>query len=99
MIARNARVAQNQKEYNERYDALVSRYEDTERKRDAVVEQINQIMIRRRKIERFIEPVKSLPELIPEFDESLWAALVDSMTVYAKDRIVFRLTCGMEIES
>ena len=38
------------------------------------------------------------PELITEFDESLWAALVDSMTVYAKDRIVFRLTCGMEIE-
>ena len=98
LIARNARVAQNQKEYNERYDALVSRYEDTERKRDAVVEQIDQIMIRRRKFERFIETVKDLPELITGFDESLWAALVDSMTVYAKDRIVFRLTCGMEID-
>ena len=98
LIARNARVAQNQKEYNERYDALVSRYEDTERKRDANVEQIDQIMIRRRKIERFIESVKDLPELITGFDESLWAGLVDSMTVYTKDRIVFRLTCGMEIE-
>ena len=79
------------------YDALVSRYEDTERKRDAVVEQIDQIMIRRRKIERFIESIKDLPELITEFDESLWAGLVDSMTVHSKDRIVFRLTCGMEI--
>ena len=92
-------MAQNQKEYNERYDALVSRYEDTERKRDAIVEQIDQIMVRRRKIERFIESIKDLPKLITGFDESLWAALVDSMTVYAKDRIVFRLTCGMEIES
>ena len=132
LIARNARVAQNQKEYNERYDALVSRYEDTERKRDAIVEQIDQIMIRRRKIERFIDSVKDLPGVLTscasirfpytfgklsrsaarpspiktgfdgnpgtEFDESLWAALVDSMTVYSKDRIVFRLTCGMEIE-
>ena len=52
-----------------------------------------------RKIERFIESVKDLPELITEFDENLWAALVDSMTVYAKDRIVFRLTCGMEIDA
>ncbi len=60
---------------------------------------IDQIMIRRRKIERFIDSVKGLPELITEFDESLWAALVDSMTVYAKDWIVFRLTCGMEIEA
>ena len=99
LIARNARVAQNQKEYNERYDVLVSRYEDTERKRNAVVEQIDQIMVRRRKLERFIDTVKDLPELITEFDESLWAALVDSMTVYAKDRIVFRLTCGVEIEA
>ena len=49
-------------------------------------------------IERFIESVKDLPELITEFDESLWAGLVDSMTVHGKDRIVFRLTCGTEIE-
>jgi hypothetical protein len=68
-------------------------------RRYAVVEQIDQIMIRRRKIERFIEAVKDLPELITEFDESLWAGLVDSMTVHSKDRILFRLTCGMEIEA
>ena len=55
-------------------------------------------MVRRRKLERFIESIKGLTELITEFDESLWAGLVDSMTVYSKDRIVFRLTCGMEID-
>ena len=54
-------------------------------------------MIWRRKIERFIDSVKGLPELITEFDESLWAGLVGSMTVHNKDRIVFRLTCGMKI--
>ena len=50
------------------------------------------------KIERYIESMKDLPQLITEFDTGLWAGLVDSMTVYGKDRIVFRLTCGMEIE-
>ena len=99
LIARNARVVQDQKEYNERYDALISRYEETEHKRDAVMEQIDQITIHHRKIKRFIESVKDLPEPITEFDESLWAGLVDSMTVHSKDRIVFRLTCGMEIEA
>lgn len=67
-------------------------------RRNAVVEQIDQIMIQSRKIERFIESVKALLELITEFDASLWAALVDSMTVYSKDRIVWKLTCGMEID-
>ena len=92
-------MAQNQTEYNERYDALVSRYEETERRRDEVADRINQIMVRRRKLERFIESIKDLPELITEFDESLWAGLVDSMTVHSKDRIVFRLMCGMEMEA
>ena len=59
---------------------------------------IDQSTIRRRKIERFIESVKGLPVLITEFDESLWAGLVDSMTMYSKDRIVWKLTCGMEID-
>ena len=98
LIAQNARVAQNQTEYNERYEALVSRYEETERRRDELADRIKQIMIRRRKLERFIETVEGLPELYTEFDAGQWAALVDSMTVHAKDRITFTLTCGMEIE-
>ena len=98
LIAENARVAQNQTEYNERYDALVSRYEETERKRDEVMNKISQIMIRRRKLERFIQSVDTLPELYTEFDAGQWAALVDSMTVYSKEQITFGLTCGMEVE-
>ena len=41
-------------------------------------------MIRRRKIERFIDSVKGLPELITKFDESLWAGLVDSRRFTAR---------------
>ena len=81
------------------YDALVSRYGDTERNRDAVVKQIDRYVIRSRKLERFIETVDALPELYTEFDAGQWATLVDSMTVHAKDRITFTLTCGMEIEA
>jgi len=43
--------------------------------------------------------VKDLPEFITEFDERLWAGLAESITVNSKDRIVFRLTCWMKIES
>ena len=38
-----------------------------------------------------------ITELNTEFDENLWAGLVDSMTVHCKDRIVFRLTCDAEL--
>ena len=35
----------------------------------------------------------ALPELYTEFDAGQWAGLVESMTVYDKDRIVWKLTC------
>ncbi len=98
LIARNAMVEQNQAEYNERYNALVSRYEETERQRAKVMEKISQLMVRRRKLKQFVEGVREMPEIYTEFDASQWAALVDSMTVYSKERIVFKLTSGMEIE-
>jgi hypothetical protein len=98
LIAENARVAQNRNEYKEREAALAARYDQTEKRRKEVIEQIGRLQVRRRKISRFIRSVKGLPELFTEFDVGQWAALVDSMTVYSKDRIVFGLTCGMEIE-
>ena len=60
-------------------------------------------MVRRRKIERFIESVKDLPGVLTSCASirfpHRFGRLVDSMTVHSKDRIVFRLTCGMEIEA
>ena len=37
-------------------------------------------------------------EMIHEFDEALWGSLVEKVTVYSKDKIVFTMTSGMEIE-
>ena len=47
---------------------------------------------------RFIKSVENLPEIITRFDEALWGSLVEKVTVYSKDRIVFTMTSGMEIE-
>lgn len=59
-IVQNDWTAQNQTEYREHYDALVSRYEDTEKERDAIADQISQMMVRRRKLERFIETMRGI---------------------------------------
>ena len=40
-----------------------------------------------------------LPELYTEFDAGQWAGLVENMTVYDKERIAWKLTCGMKIEA
>ena len=55
--------------------------------------------IRRRELERFIQSVEKLPEMVTEFDEALWGSLVDHLTVNAKDDIVFTMASGMEIKA
>ena len=51
-----------------------------------------------RRTSQFIQSVENLPDAITEFDEALWGSLVDHVTVYSKDNIVFILISGMEIE-
>ena len=99
IIAENARVAQDQDEYNVRYNALASRFEDTKAKYEKVTADIAAKGIRRRELERFILAVEKLPEMVTEFDEALWGSLVDHLTVNGKDDIVFTMTSGMEIKA
>ena len=99
LIAENARVAQDQKEYELRYEALATRFEETKARYEEVSNQITRKGIRRREFGRFIQSVEALPDAITEFDEALWGSLVDHVTVHSKDNIIFTLTSGMEIEA
>ena len=53
-------------------------------------------MTRRKKMERFIEKVRELPETITEFDQTLWNVLVERAIV-EKERIVIRFNGGVEV--
>lgn len=99
LISENARVAQDQEAYRIRYEALVSRFEATKAEYDRLGEEIQQRGIRRREFGRFIAEVEKLPKAVKKFDEALWGALVDKVTVNSKDDIVFTLNSGMKIRA
>ena len=71
LIAQNARVAQNQDDYNAAYEAAVSRYEATKAEREKVAADIRQRGIRRREFERFITELEKLPEVVSVFDDTI----------------------------
>ncbi len=98
-ITQNARIVQNQDEYSARYEALSSRFQETKAQYDAVTAEIARLGIQRREFGRFIRSVEALPEMLTEFSGELWGALVDHLTVYSKDSIVFTLTSGTEIRA
>ena len=62
-------------------------------------EQITLKGIQRRELGRFIMTLEELPEMVNEFSEVLWGSMVDHVTVYAKDNIIFTLTSGMEVKA
>ena len=97
-IDQNAHVAQNQEDYQCRYDELAGRYERLDGRLKTVQETIRQRNARDRQIDSFIEEVESMPESITEFRADYWGHLVERATVYGKKKITFTLTCGVEID-
>lgn len=97
LIVENARVAQNQDDYDRNYNELVSRYEAAKKQYDKVCEAIQYRKVRSRQIDNFIKELRE-QKLIEKFDERLWGSLVDFITVYSKDDIWVTFKDGTEIK-
>ena len=88
IVAENARVAQDQEEYQKRYDGLVQRYEATKKKYDELVERIEQKEARGERMRQFIKTLQKQEEIITEFDETLWGGMVYYVTIGKENRSV-----------
>lgn len=91
-IDENARIAQDQVEYQKRYDALVQRFETTKDRLNEVQANIAKKNAQRQMMENFMNMLRSLPKQIDMFDEETWYALCDYITVYNKEdiRVTFK---------
>ena len=91
LIAENARIPQDQKEYNKKYKTAMERYEKAKSAYDAIIALIKDENKRIQRMKSFIQNVQKLG-VITEFDETLWGVLVDKVVVYGKNdrRVVFK---------
>ena len=97
-IAENARIAQDQGEYqissepqdfpaceslmhSKRYNGLVERYEKAKARFDEVTEAIAQRSAKGERLAGFIRTLEAQEGPVAEFDEPLWGAMVDYVTV------------------
>ena len=98
MIRQNAAVAQDQTEYNKRFDALSQKFKEAEGKKDAVVQQISNIRDRRGTMEDFLRILKQQDGEVTTFSEKLWCGLLDYATAYADGRLTFTFKNGSTFE-
>lgn len=97
-ITENSRTAQNQDEYNAHYNGLVERYEKLQKKSISLQKQKEERFAKRDLIGGFISEFSRCKEMLTEFDEQLWIAAIDKVTVFQDDKLVFAFKDGTEIE-
>jgi hypothetical protein len=92
-INRNARVAQNQENYQKEFDELTHRYEETRAQLEAVQQQAHGKKSRSNKIGMFIAAVENLLAEVKEFNDVTWTYMVDHVTVYGKNDVIAPVAC------
>ena len=80
-IAENARIAQDQGEYQKRYNGLVERYETVKARLDEVTEAIAERSAKGERLAGFIRKIEAQKEPVAEFDSQPWASMVERVTV------------------
>ena len=94
LIKQHASRAESEEEYNRRYSELVERYE---RARAELEKQNMDRLLRqqqRKKIRHFIKTLKDQPLVLPEWDEQLWARIVESVTLHSSGKADVRFVSG-----
>lgn len=97
IINENARVAQNQDEYQKRYDGLVKRYDEAKARYDEVVTAISEKEAKGEQLAGFIRTLRSQEGVLKDFDSSLWGSMVDFVTVGRDKKMTVTFRDGSEI--
>lgn len=96
-VSENAHKAQDQKAYAEKYNSLVSRYEEQKNLHDELSDRIAAVKANDKQMEEFIRELQELDGAVNEFDENLWSSLVDHITVMKDRKVIFTFKGGTEI--
>ncbi|WP_273079701.1 recombinase family protein [Selenomonas felix] len=96
-IAENARIAQDQGEYQKRYNGLVERYETVKARFDEVTEAIAERLAKGERLAGFIRKLESQKEPVAEFDSQLWASMVERVTVGVDKGLMVVFRDGTEV--
>lgn len=97
-ITENAAREQSQTAYTAQYDSLAERYEALCTQLDALQEQKEQRQIQADAISGCLFALGELNLLQIQFSDALWNATVESVTMFADERLVFRFQNGVEVE-
>ena len=97
-VADNAKTAQDSDEFMVRYREYDARYEELQGRIDELEAAKRERQDRVKRFEIFIRVLEKHRGELAEFDDSVWLAVIDTVTVMHDGKLVFRFMNGMEVE-
>lgn len=97
-VDENAHISVDPKVYAEKYEQLADRYAKAKDKLDKTETEIANRNSRKNMIAAFLDELEKQEHLITDFDTGLWNAVIETMTIYSKEHIVFKFKGGTEIK-
>ena len=97
LVDENAAQAKSQATYIGQYNSLVERYENLQSRYDTLQQQKERRKIQADALSGCLFALTELNLLQLTFDEKLWNTVVDHVSVYADERLVFHFKNGAEV--
>ncbi len=98
LVKENTSTLQSQDEYIKKYNNLSKRYEEEYKKLENLQKDKELRISKDKAIEVFIDNLKKQPLLVEEWDESLWALMIEKAVVHHDESITFIFNNGKEIK-
>ena len=93
----NARTAQNQGDFNERTNGYLDRHRKATERITELETAKRERIAKSKTLDGFIRDIENRPLVLTEFNESLWLAVIDKVTVATDGAMVFAFRNGTEI--
>lgn len=97
LLEENKHQIQDQTEYAKRYNILYAKYEQIANEIAATKKQIHARQSKRERILRSLEELRRCGDILEDFDEEIWNAMVESVTVDKDKTLKFRFRDGTEV--
>ncbi len=97
-VEENAHVGLDQAEYQKRYSGLAARYEKAKGRLEKIEELRQARRAKREELDAYLNTLLEQDSVLTEFDETLWFAVIDKVTVFADDDIQFTFRDGTQIK-
>ena len=98
LINENAASPMNQDEYISKYDGYTIRFNKAKAEYEKLHKTMEQRQLKADIISGFMFEISELDDLPIKFDEKLWNSVIDMVTIYEDERLVFKFKNGAEVE-